>query len=547
MQKRKTMRIFCYVIVFLTVITITGGIILTHIEFSFPKLRETVSSKLSGILETPVNIESFSVKLSRGIKIGNMSLGERDSELFSAKSLILQCNLLGMLRHRFNVRSLIIDKPVFTIRRNAGGFMFPFPLPGHKVSGSGSKFEFQLAKAIVKDGKVTVKGGRAGSGKNSLTVDEINFEISSEGECKPVKIKGRGNFAPAIDFSVDGSYTEYSAGRFKIDDFKLGIGENIIRLTGVFNSVEKTFKLKLISDSMNLQEIVKCILPFKDAEARGKAKIDFRFIKEKDTSLKIDGNVEIKNWKYNSFAGEHLSCNVKNKDKQVVIEDILVIIGEGTLKGSGVVGANGKYRFSIKGENIDMKKLLNVKKDGEVEFSMSGKADMDANITNSGGGTEGLGGRGNVKIESGTIKSFSWLEELFSAIHLPELMPFNYNSVTSSFVISKGKLTLYNTAVIGKEAIIRTEKGEIDLVGKTKNISADFALAPHLVERERSKFKEFDKFFFVDENGYAHLSLVWKGSLSKGSPDLTASLLKTGVKKYLPELLEKLLGNDKDK
>ena len=244
---------------------------------------------------------------------------------------------------------------------------------------------------------------------------------------------------------------------------------------------------------------------------------------------------------------KNINSNNLTKDKQVAIEDILVIIGEGTLKGSGVVGANGKYHFSIKGENIDMKKLLNVKKNGKVELSMTGKAELDVRITNSGGGAEGLGGKGNVKIESGIIKSFSWLEELFSAIHLPELMPFSYSLIMSNFVISKGKLTLYNTAAIGEDAIIRTEEGEIDLVRKTKNISADLALAPRLVERERSKFKEFDKFFFVDENGYAHLSLVWKGSLSKGSPDLTASLLKTGIKKYLPELLEKLLGNDKDK
>ena len=547
MQKRKPMKIFCYVIVFLAAITIAGGIILTHIELSFPKLRETVSSKLSGILGMPVNIESFSVKLSRGIKIGNMSLGERDSELFSAKSLILQCNLLGMLRRQFNVRSLIVDKPVFTVRKDAGGVMLPFPLPGRRVSESGSGFEFQLARANIIDGKVVVEKSGADTDKTSLTVDEINFEISSEGKGKPVEIKGTGNFATAIDFSVDGSYTEYSAGRFKIDDFKLGIGENLINLTGVFNTEEKTFTLMLNSDGMNLQEIVKCILPFKDAEARGKAKIDFRFIKEKDTALKIAGNVEIKNWKYNSFAGEHLSCNVKNEDNQIAIEDILVIIGEGTLKGSGMVGTNGKYHFSIKGEKIDMKKLLNVKKNGEVELSMTGKAGLDVQMTNSGGGAEGLGGKGNIKMKSGTIKSFSWLEELFSAIHLPELMPFNYNSITSSFVISKGELTLYNTAVIGKDAIIRTEEGEIDMVGKTKNISADFALAPHLVERERSKFKEFDRFFFVDENGYAHISLVWKGPLSKGSPDLTTSLLKTGIKKYLPKLLEKLLGSDKEK
>ena len=547
MQKRKTIKIFCYVIVSLAVITIAGIIILTHIELSFPKLRKTVSSKLSGILGMPVHIESLSVKLSRGIKIGNLSLGKTGSEIFSAKGLILQCNLLGMLRRQFNVRRLIVDKPVFTVRKDAGGFMLPFPLPGRKVSESSSGFEFQLARANIINGKVMVEESGTDTDKTSFTVDEINLEISSEGEGKPVEIKGSGNFAPAIDFSVDGSYTEYSAGRFRIEDFKLGIGKNLINSTGVFNTVEKTFALRLSSDGMNLQEIVKCILPFKDAKAEGKAKIDFRFIKEKDTALKITGNVEIKNWKYNSFAGEHLSCNVKNKDKQIAIDDILVIIGEGTLKGSGVVGANGKYRFSIKGEKIDMKKLLNVKKNGEVELSMTGKAELDASITNSGGGTKGLGGKGNVKIKSGTIKSFSWIEELFSAIHLPELMPFNYNSITSSFAISKGKLTLYDTAVIGKDAVIKTEEGELDLVGKTKNISADFALAPHLVERERSKFKEFDKFFFVDENGYAHLSLVWKGSLSKGTPDLTASLLKTGIKKYLPELLEKLLGSDKEK
>ncbi len=125
-------------------------------------------------------------------------------------------------------------------------------------------------------------------------------------------------------------------------------------------------------------------------------------------------------------------------------------------------------------------------------------------------------------------------------------MPFTYTKITGSFSITDGKVDIEEMAIYGKDAILETEEGEIDLIKKTKNISADFALAPHLVKRQRAKFKQFDKLFHVDEDGFAHLSIVWSGPLSKGTPDLTASLLRTGIEKYGSELLKKLLGEDED-
>ena len=167
-------------------------------------------------------------------------------------------------------------------------------------------------------------------------------------------------------------------------------------------------------------------------------------------------------------------------------------------------------------------------------------------IVNSGGGPHGLGGKGNIQIGSGTIKSFSWLESLFSTIHLPELMPFSFDRITGNFNIVNGRVDIHNATIHGEHAVLNTEEGKIDLVKRTKNISADLALAPHLVERQRSKFREFDKFFHVDENGFAHLSIVWKGPLSESTPDLTASILKTTIEKYGKELLDKLFGKEED-
>jgi hypothetical protein len=242
---------------------------------------------------------------------------------------------------------------------------------------------------------------------------------------------------------------------------------------------------------------------------------------------------------------EGLSAKLKIKSVyspgKLDISSIRLKVGEGELRGSGVIESGGRYRFSISGKNVDVSEFLSVKKNDDVTFEMTGKAKLDAHITSKGIGAEGLNGRGSVRIENGTIKSFSWLESLLSTIHLPELMPFEYSEIASSFSIVNGKMTLNNTTVQGKDAVLNTEEAEIDLVQRTKNVSADFALAPHLVERERSKFKEFDRLFYVDEHGYAHLSIVWTGPLSETAPDVAASLLKTGIKKYGIELLRELI------
>ncbi len=524
-RRRNPIKVFVRIVGVILALVIAAGLVLTQIEISSARLKDVVVSKLSAVLGMPVRMETVSVRLSRGITAKNLSLGEGGSKLFSAKGLVFRCNFLEVLRRRFNIRSIVIEQPVVTLRSGESGFLLPLMIAGYRTPEAGSGFEFQLAEAKVLDGKIRVERKRAGSDETSLTVDEINLEISSEGKGKPVRIEGSGNVASALGFSVLGFYK-----------------------TGEKAPVD--FRINTDLDWAGMREILSKLGLSSVSELRGtgRSKFDITLTGKPD---KLDIDVEGDLTKSEVFYGELLhkpeGLSTKLKIKSVYspgrlhISSVRLRVGEGELRGSGVIESGGRYRFSINGKNVDVNELLSVKKNDEVTFEMTGKAGMHTHIASKGIGAEGLNGRGSVRIESGTIKSFSWLEDLLSTIHLPELMPFKYSEIASSFSIVNGKMTLRNTTVQGKDAVLNTEEAEIDLVQRTKNISADFALAPHLVERERSKFKEFDKFFYVDEHGYAHLSVVWTGPLSETSPDLAASILKTGLKKYGIELLRELI------
>ena len=164
-------------------------------------------------------------------------------------------------------------------------------------------------------------------------------------------------------------------------------------------------------------------------------------------------------------------------------------------------------------------------------------AHLEASLSGTEEGPQGLNGSGQLSIRNGKIITFSWIKELLKLINLPELMPFNYENINGAFKITGGKVNLQTLSVEGKDALFYVKKGTIDLVKRQKEVTADFALAPHLVKRERAKFKEFDKFFSVDSNGYAHLTAVWDGPLSKTSPNIAASLISTFGKKLLEKLL----------
>lgn len=628
-KKRNPVKTFVLVIGFIIVVAVAAGFLLTHIEFSHTELRDAATSRLSKALGIPVRIEKLSIKLSQGIKVKNLSLGPEGAEILSADGITLQCNFLEMLRKQFNVRSVIVEKPELTLRKEQIAFLLlPLIVASQHSSSGDSNFQFQLAKAEVRDGKVSVERQR----NNSFTVDEIDLEISSEGKGKPVKIKAGGRIPEALDFSILGSYTAgkkspinfkvaadidwsridemlnklnlqkipnlkgtgkstinitltgspnelnidaasdlteneffygnvlhkpggfpvklkmssvYSSGKLNFPSISLVLGESRMSLSGSFEPTESILHLTVRSDSVIISELAQCMPALKNARIGGEGKLNFE-INKIQTAISAKGRIEVKDWKYNNYAGNHLSCNVRSVDKQTKVDDIVAIIGEGRLTGSGIIEPGGKYKFSIKGENIDLEKFLSIKKKDEVALDISGKAKFGVQIVNSGGGPHGLGGSGNIQIGRGIIKSFSWLESLFSTIHLPELMPFSFDRITGSFNIVNGRVDIYNTTIHGEHAVLNTEEGRIDLVKRTKNISTDLALAPHLVERQRLKFKEFDKFFHVDENGFAHLSIVWTGPLSESTPNLTASILKTTIERYGKELLDKLFGKEED-
>gem|GEM_PF-4022834 len=612
-------------------ISIIAAVVLVHVEFSHPGLKNIVTAKFSKILGMPVMADNFSIKLLQGVKVENLSLGDESAGIFTAKAITLKCNFFQLFRKRLDVHGIVLETPVLTLPQDQIAFLLlPLVVASDSPPTDDSEFQFQLEKTEVRNGKISIESETG----DSMTLDEIDIEISSEGTGKPVNIKAGGKMEDTFDFSVLGSYnasdktpvdvkivtdidwnrlghmfpglkltqppdvkektavdvilkgntnnlkidissnlTEnellygnilhkpggfpvkfemssvYSAGTLDLSAGTLEIGKNCLFLSGSLNPMGQTLTLNVRTDSLTIPELAEYIPKLKGVGLGGMGKLDFDIRKGSGQSFHSEGSVEVKDWMYGDYRGKSLTCDIESNGRQTKVDDIHAVIGEGKLTGSGLIEENGKYKFYIKGENIDMERFINIKKDNQVQFGMSGKAKLEAQITNKGGGVKGLNGLGNFRIQDGAIESFSWLEELFTTIHLPELMPFEYTNIAGNFSITDGKVDIKKAILEGENAVFTTEEGEIDLVGKTKDISADFAISPALAERERAKFREFDKFFYVDEAGSAHLSIVWKGSLAESTPDLAASLLKTGIKKYgteVTEILETLFGKDKE-
>ena len=92
-------------------------------------LRQTMTASLSRNTGFKVDIESMSVNFSQGlgVSVNGISINSADGKhhLFSIEGLFLQAKLLPLLIGKFQIKSVVIDKPVISIFIDQPEIMLP--------------------------------------------------------------------------------------------------------------------------------------------------------------------------------------------------------------------------------------------------------------------------------------------------------------------------------------------------------------------------------------------------------------------------------------
>ena len=611
--KRKKVLLF-FISSFMLLIIVS--VIIATVEISSPRLTNALSAKVENALGIPVTAGAMSIRLSGGLRIHDIALGEPGNELFTAKGIVLECNFLEMLKRSFTVNNLLIEEPIITID-GGNSTMFPFILPAY-VEDDETGIRFRLSRVQIASGQVRTRGAGPETAAPLVIVDRFSVDARSAGRYEPVEIKAEaavlkaitvstsGKVSPGEDFHIDLSSTleidwenigkplaglglaprfqlegkgrtsfkirtsggadaidivfsgdatgqEISLGGFfskpaglktllagnavfsypalLLKDAELKIGWSTSNLNGEIVPGEGSVKLRVSSD-LKAEEIPGLIPALKDIELGGEAVLDMELTRRKPAPPEAAGTCRIRNWKLNYFAGDSLEFDFSLYGSQFNFKNISGKIGEGDLTGHGLITPGGEYHFSIEGLDIDLEKFLDIKQNDAPPFKMTGNARLSAGMGGRAGGFEYLSGRGNFSADSGFIQTMPWVENFLVMINMPELMPFEYKEIKTSFLIQDGVLKAQGQ-IDGKNAAIKTEKATLDFVKNRKLVQADFLLPPTIVERQRSKFREFDRFFYVDGAGYAHMSVVWDGPLAETMPNIAASLLQTSMKKLL--------------
>jgi AsmA protein len=203
-----------------------------------PLVEETLNRRVDvnevrlGLVPTP------SIRLSNlRVSNGPASPGEA---FFSAQQVRLQVKFLPLLRGRFEITELIIDKPVFNLPEAPNG-------RSHDASGAGKK----AAPAARRDGKKKLDGPKRSDAPSvpiiipgRMTIHDGQLRVAAKGQT-PVLIKG-----------IDLSLQEFSGDRpFPFRASFEYPGLKTISLEGALNYQEDKALLEFKSNRLMIQDL----------------------------------------------------------------------------------------------------------------------------------------------------------------------------------------------------------------------------------------------------------------------------------------------------
>ncbi len=615
---------FVTVVIVLAALLVVAVAVVSQVEFASPRLTGMVTDRISGATGMDARMEGMSVRLLQGVRVQGLGIGTEGEEVLSVRRITLKFNVLDALFKRFHIRSLLIEEPEadLSLEELAAVALLMPAMERGPGEDADSGIEFQLARADLRDGSVTVSTGGKGGLPAKLKIDEIDLEISSGGAGKPVEFKAKGRALGMVEFSSSGSYdsnakepviatgtvtipagrisaalavlakeapeltvsseleleidvrgsldelsirakseltaAEVASGdRFRkpagvplvldvsakvrkddveFDALSLTLGEARVSGKGSWEGSKKALVLTAVTEKLAVSELAPFVPALAGKDVSGLASFSLKVEKSASSPLRLNGNVEVRDWQYATISGERISTDVKTKGKRVYGDALEIVMGEDRLPGSWYFESADDWKVRVKGP-VSIDRLL---ERGDKALRGTGRGEVDAEIGREKRGPAGLTGGGQVRLKDGEIRSFPYLEDMAAMINLPELMPFKYDSVAVDFDIEGGVITLPTVEAKGKAASIKANDVKVDLVQRKKDLKVEIILSPELSRRAQSKWDLFDRIFRVDAGGFAHGYIVWPEPLEATRPDLVRSLVETGKKQIGDRILEEI-------
>lgn len=243
--------------------------------------RVDVSEVRLSLVPTP------SIRLSR-LRVSDGPTSA-DNTFFSAQQVRLQLKLLPLLRGRFEITELILEKPVFNLMKQAdGSFNYADMANKKPPSGArrdtrkrvdGSKNAETAPMPIIIPGRMSIQDGQlsiVSKGQTPVRINGIDLSLQDFSSERPFPFRASFNYPGLKTVSLEGEldYQENKAllelkkTRLKIQDLNLPLQGSVSNL-----STTPRFDLKLNGDNVDAQPIFQILSIFglapRDTEISG--------------------------------------------------------------------------------------------------------------------------------------------------------------------------------------------------------------------------------------------------------------------------------------
>lgn len=515
-----------------------------------------IKDRLKKALQDQIN-EKYKVEIGNlrgnvltGVKIENLSINEENSNrppLLSAESVLLNYNILALLRRNFIVTSLEIKSPNLLIEPNIDGELNLTQMLQKTTSetkpDTNSNFSFAVSHAVINDGKVLYSDTQ-----QRLVLNIPNISLRLKGPLEKWEHNG--------DFSI-------GKGSFKINETEIPIEQldgMQFAISNKRSEIPNKYTLKIGNSSIEIIDFER-----KWGDGSWETKVEMN-IDTKDVQKVIDNNLEL--------SGQ-VSITLKLNGNYSTIEGSILCKSDALSFSQILASVDGKseqFTRKIDLSDLSIDTSIDIKQEPSITLNEFKAIIADGRLTGNGSITLDESIEGNLleKIQHYLKAPISYESEwtladiqlptlIAKLVQLPDDVPkFNSGSINGSAKISsnternfhlEGNMKLSNTSIIVDDDEQKQSYSLIDSAleyevvsetGKELVITANGNIDTSTVELSGSLESVDVKLNDID---FGKLCKISKSGPFSGIGDLSATIMKDGTASGYAEIPKAYYGN----
>ena len=189
-----------------------------------------------------------------------------DNTFFAAEQVQLRLKLWPLLRGRFEVTELVLEKPVVNLLRQADGSFTASDIAGNKLSGatkretrkqSAGKEQESAALPIFLPARMRIRDGQfklETKGQKPLSIDGVDLVLEEFSSGRPFPYRASFDYPGLKTVSLEGTlnYREEHA-ELQIQNNRLRIGDLVLPMDGTVSQLAAVPKVNLTIDGNRIQ------------------------------------------------------------------------------------------------------------------------------------------------------------------------------------------------------------------------------------------------------------------------------------------------------